>query len=172
LSSSIGTPCLMRCQNIRTIVCSPLKGVLRKDRNGNLKSIVSVEHVTILDPLDVETRLDELAALEDRWLDGKGVALDKTGLKVLSEEFEKNFDAELPLPHIYPTPEGGVLAEWTLDQWAVSLEIQIPSQTAQYQALNLASDESSDLDLNLNEPSGWALLNESLRTLNSSLSSR
>jgi hypothetical protein len=148
-----------------------VKGVLRKGKNGNLKSIDSVEHVTILDPLDVETRLDELAALEDRWFNGKGVALDKTGLKALSEEFERNFDAELPLPHIYPTPEGGVLAEWTLDQWAVSLEIQIPSQTAQYQALNLASDEFSDLDLNLSESTGWALLNENLRNLNSSLSS-
>ena len=32
------------------------------------------EHVTPLDPLDVEIRLKELAQLQDGWLDGKGRA--------------------------------------------------------------------------------------------------
>ena len=146
-----------------------LKGVLRKDKNGLPKSVDSVEHVTILDPLDVETRLEELAALKDRWLDGKGVALDKAGLKILSEQFERNFDSELPLPHIYPTPEGGVLAEWVLGEWAVSLEIQLPSQAAQFQALNLTSDDSDDFDLNLGDvPAGWSRLNKVLLDLNTS----
>ncbi len=160
---------LSEYQNKRMLA---VKGIVRKDKNGNFKSIDSVEHVTLLDPLDVETRLNELAALEDRWLNGKGVVPEKLGLNVLSEHFERNFDAELPLPHLYPTPEGGVLAEWTLDEWAVSLEIQLPSQTAQYQALHLTSNEYSDLDLNLNELSGWALLNEKLRALSSSFLSR
>ena len=142
-----------------------VKGVLRIDRNGNPKGVDSVEQMTILDPLDIETRLEELAALKDRWLDGKGVALDRTGLRALSEAFEENFASDLPLPYLYPTPEGGVLAEWTLEPWAVSLEIEIPSQTAQYQAANLSSDESTDLELNLSDVSGWTALNEALKGL-------
>ena len=146
-----------------------VKGVLRKDMSGLPKSIDSGEHVTILDPLDIGRRLDELAALKDRWFNGKGVALDKTGLKILSEEFERNFDSELPLPYLYPTPEGGVLAEWALGEWAVSLEIQIPTQTAQFQALNLTSDASQDFEVNLSDASaGWSNLNKALRDLNSS----
>lgn len=143
-----------------------VKGVLRKDKRGILKSLDSVEHVTILDPLDVETRLAELAALKDGWLNGNGVALDKAGLMALSDEFERNFDSELPLPYIYPTPEGGVLAEWSLGEWAVSLEIQIPSQSAQFQALNLTTNASRDFALSLGDnSSGWANLNKALRDL-------
>jgi hypothetical protein len=144
-----------------------VKGIVRIDRNGHPKSVDSVEHMTILDPLDIETRLEELAALKDRWLNGKGVALDETGLKALSERFEENFSSDLPLPYLYPTPEGAILAEWTLEPWAVSLEITIPSQTAQYQALNLASDESTDLELDLSDVGGWTTLNQALKDLNS-----
>ncbi len=147
-----------------------VKGVLRKYKNGQPKSVDSVEHVTLLDPLDVETRLDELAALKDRWLNGNGIALDKKGLSVLSEGFERNFDSELPLPYIYPTPEGRVLAEWALGEWAVSLEVQLPSQAAEYQALNLVTDEATDIDLDLSDAGGWTKLNDALRHLSSTRS--
>ena len=143
-----------------------VRGVIRKDKNGHLKGIDSVEHVNLLHPLDVETRLEELASLKDRWLNGKGVALDGARLKALAEEFEKHFDATLPLPHLYPTPEGGVLAEWTLGEWAISLDIDITSQTGEYEALNVASDEAKEITLNLSEPSGWTALNNELRQLN------
>lgn len=149
-----------------------VKGVVRKDKNGDLKRIDSVEHVSLLHPLDVETRLEELANLKDRWLNGKGVALDRARLKALAEEFEKHFDATLPLPYLYPTPEGGVLAEWTLGKWAVSLDIEITTQTAGYEALNLDSNEASELTLNLSEPSGWTSLNNELRQLNVPMGSK
>ena len=149
-----------------------VKGVVRKDKSGNLKKIDSVEHVNLLHPLDVESRLEELANLKDRWFNGKGVALDGKKLKVLAEEFEKNFDTSLPLPHLYPTPEGGIIGEWLLGEWAISLEIETMSQAAQYEALNLISNEPTELNLNLNEPSGWASLNGELRRLNSLVGSK
>jgi hypothetical protein len=142
-----------------------VKGLLKKDRNGNAKSIDSVEHVTLLDPLDIETRLEELARLKDRWLNGRGIALEKTALQKLAETFDKNFDSELPLPYLYPTPEGAVLAEWSIGDWAVSLEIELPEQKAEYQALNLTSDESRDLELQLSHSAAWATLNQALRDL-------
>ena len=142
-----------------------VKAVLTTDKHGHPKRVDSVEHMTLLDPLDVETRLEELATLRDRWLNGQGFTLDKAGLKALAEAFEQHFDSELPLPYIYPTPEGGVLAEWSLGQWAVSLDIALPSQAAQYQALNLASDQAIDDDLNLSESQGWDTLNRALKDL-------
>lgn len=142
-----------------------VKAVLTKDRNGNPKRVDAVEHMTLLDPLDVETRLDELAALKDGWLNGRGSVLDAAGLNALAEAFEQYFDTELPLPYLYPTPEGGILAEWALGKWAVSLDIAVPSQAAQYQAFNLASDESSDFELDLTDVGGWGTLNAALRDL-------
>jgi len=142
-----------------------VKGVVRKNRNGHLKKFDSIEHVNLLHPLDVETRLEELGTLKDRWLNGKGIAPDRARLKALAENFDKNFDAALPLPHLYPTTEGGVLAEWTLGNWSVSLEIEIGTQTAQYEALHLVSDETSEFTLNLSELAGWTSLNDELRQL-------
>jgi hypothetical protein len=149
-------------QNSRMLA---VKGVVRKDKSGHFKKVDTVEHVNLLHPLDVETRLEELANLKDRWLNGNGIALDRTNLKALAEEFEKNFNKSLPLPHLYPTPEGSILAEWILGEWAISLEIEPANKTAQYEALNVISDESSELNLNLNEPSGWATLNDRLQHL-------
>jgi hypothetical protein len=142
-----------------------VKGLLKKDRSGNAKSIDSVEHVTLLDPLDIETRLEELGQLQDRWLNGRGVALDKAALRNLADTFDKNFDSELPLPYLYPTAAGAVLAEWSIGDWAVSLEIELPEQKAEYQAFNLSSDESIDLQLDLSNLEAWATLNQALRDL-------
>ena len=44
-----------------------VKGVVRKNKKGNLKRFDSVEHANPLHPLDVETRLEELAKLNDKW---------------------------------------------------------------------------------------------------------
>jgi hypothetical protein len=144
-----------------------VKGVVRKNRNGHLKKFDSIEHVNLLHPLDVETRLEELGALKDGWLNGKGTALDRELLRALAENFDKNFDAGLPLPHLYPTPEGGILAEWNLGNWSVSLDVEIVTQAAQFEALNLVSDKITEFDLNLNEMSGWTVLNSELRQLSS-----
>lgn len=139
-----------------------VKGIVRKNRNGHLQQIDSIEHVSLLHPLDVESRLEELGGLRDGWLNGKGVALDRARLKALAENFDRNFDAALPLPHLYPTAEGGVLGEWRMGNWAVSLEIDLATQTAQYEALHLVSDENRESLLNLSEREGWAALNERL----------
>ena len=113
----------------------------------------------------MERRLEELANLKDRWLDGKGIAPDRARLKALLQNFDRYFDAALPLPYLYPTPEGGVLAEWSLGQWSVSLDIEIASQTARYEAVHLTADESSEFTLDLNELAGWNALHRELRQL-------
>ena len=98
---------------------------MRKDRNNRLGRFESIEHVTPLDPLDVTLRLDELAKLEDGWLDGKGKAPAKEKLEWIADTFESSFDTGLSLPHLYPTAEGGVQAEWSLNDWEVSLDIDL-----------------------------------------------
>ncbi len=107
----------------RTGVTVAIKGVIERDRADRPKRFESVEHVTSLDPLDIETRLEELAQLQDGWLDGKGRAPDRASFIRLAQAFDERFSTDLPLPHLYPTPEGGVQAEWTLGPWEVSLEI-------------------------------------------------
>lgn len=144
-----------------------IKGVIQRDRADRPKCFESVEHVTPLDPLDIETRLEELAQLQDGWLDGKGRAPDRASLNRLGQAFDERFGPELPLPHLYPTPEGGVQAEWTLGSWEVSLEIALPSLAADYQAVHIASGETLEQELLLaaEDHTGWIALNDALTQL-------
>lgn len=144
-----------------------IKGVIQRDRAERPKCFESVEHITPLDPLDIETRLEELALLQDGWLDGKGRALDKASLIRLAQLFDARFSADLPLPHLYPTPEGGVQAEWTLGSWEVSLEISLPDLAADYQAVHTATGETREQTLSLAAEDGadWTTLNAALTQL-------
>lgn len=148
----------------RTGTLVSIKGVIQRDRADRPKCFESVEHVTPLDPLDIETRLEELAELQDGWLDGKGRAPDRASLILLAQAFDERFDTDLPLPHLYPTPEGCVQAEWTLGHWELSLEITLPSLAADYQAVHTGTGETREqaLLLGAEDGSGWTMLNEAL----------
>jgi hypothetical protein len=147
-----------------------IKGVIQRDRADRRKGFESVEHITPLDPLDIETRLEELAQLQDGWLDGKGRAPNRAALLQLAQAFEDHYAVELPLPYLYPTAEGGVQAEWTLGDWEVSLDVALPALTAQYQALHIKTGESRELDLTLagDDDAGWIALNDALGALRGS----
>lgn len=145
-----------------------IKGVVVCGPGNKLKEIESIEYINQLDPLDIEMRLDELAKLQSGWLNGKGFALDGAALSLLAESFEEFFDPELPLPYLYPTAEGGVQAEWTIDNWEVSLEIQLPTLQAELHALNLVTSAEKEFSGSLiadAEHSGWAELNKNLLQL-------
>ena len=74
-----------------------------------------MEHNNQLDPLNIGTRIEDLANLRAEWFNGKGMSPDRMDLKTLAEQFEKFIGADLALSALDPTPEGGVLAEWTLE---------------------------------------------------------
>ena len=58
--------------------------------------------------------------------DGKGKAPGKQEFEWLGNTFETNFSPYLPLPYMYPTPEGGIMAEWTINKIReISLDVSI-----------------------------------------------
>lgn len=148
-----------------------LQGVVKKDRQDRMKSFESVEHISLLDTLDVTLRLDEIAELKDGWLDGNGVAPNPEKLRLLAKAFDNSFKADLQLPHLYPTPEGGIQAEWSLDDWEVTLDINLTTLQAAYQAIRMAApttglqhqDNNREYTLALDKNEGWTQLNEALR---------
>ena len=142
-----------------------LQGVVKKNRQDQLKSIESVEHVSPLDPLDVAARMEELAELQDGWLDGKGHAPERAALDWLARSFEVNFNPDLSLPYLYPTAEGGIQAEWPAGNWEVTLDINLSNKTAEYQAFNLTTQVCNECVLDLSQPDAWMQLNERLSQL-------
>lgn len=132
-----------------------LQGVGRFNRSERLLGFDSVEHVSLLDPLDVPARLEEIALLKNGWLEGKGAAPPKEGLEWLSRTFASQYPDDLPLPYIYPTPEGGIQLEWTLGTTDVSLEIDLIAHSAHWHAMDLPTEEESSRALRLDEPNDW-----------------
>ena len=121
----------------------------------------------VVTQMDMPARLEELAELKEGWLDGKGQALDPSGLTWLFTSFETLYDSALPLPYLYPTVEGSIQAEWTLGEWEISLEIVLLQKRADYHALNLVSNECRETNLDLSAPEGWQELSEALKVLSS-----
>lgn len=152
-------------KNYRNGMRVQLQGVVKKNRQDQLKSIESVEHISLLDPLDVSARMEELAELKDGWLDGKGHAPESSALNWLARAFEVNFDPDLPLPYLYPTAEGGVQAEWSIDDWEVTLEVNLQEKTAEYQAMQLPTRRCDERVLDLSVQDDWRRLNENLKRL-------
>jgi hypothetical protein len=139
--------------------------VVVKDRSDKIKSIESVEHVAPLDPLDVTIRIQELARLEEGWLGGQGKALSRDGLDWLERSLSMHFGADLPLPHLYPTPEANVLAEWKLGRKDIALEINLGSKRGDYSILDLDSGESAEDLIELGNGEGWRQLNDRIEAL-------
>ncbi|CAN5513169.1 hypothetical protein BH11PLA2_BH11PLA2_09160 [soil metagenome] len=140
-------------------------GVGRFDRNNRLQAFEEVEHVTILDPLDIRVRLDELKSLRDGWMDGKGNPLNHDGLEWLADAFDLYFPDDVPLPYLFPTPKGNVLAEWSLKPWSPSLEINLALKQAEWHSLNLDTDEEVEKKIDLTNANDWKWLGEEVRTL-------
>jgi hypothetical protein len=132
-----------------------VKGVGRFDRNRRALGFASIEHVTPLEPLDVPSRIDELRSLEDGWLDGHGKAPPTKGLNWFAQTFEERFPDSLPLPHVYPTEDGGIRAEWSIDSREMSLDVDLESHLAAWHCWcqNTDADEGASLDLAADE--GW-----------------
>jgi len=141
-----------------------VKGVGTTDRQGQPRRIQEVAHMAILDPLDVEARLDDLAALRDGWFDGGGVAFSRNQLDWLGRAVLRYLGALDP-PRLYATPEGNVLAEWQSEPWDVSVEFELSGQSGQFHAVNLDSGDVREARDDLSSESGWQSLESRLAEL-------
>ena len=139
-----------------------VQGVGLYDQQNRLLRLESIEHITMLDPLDVPARLDEFRDMRNGWLNGEGTAPTQAGLDWLVESFESYFPPYAPLPYTYPTPWGGVQMEWSLGTDEVSLDINIDEYFAEWHCLNITSRESDTRILHLWSADDWSWLSEQL----------
>jgi hypothetical protein len=62
------------------------------------------------------------------------------------------------IPHIYPTPEGSVRAEWSRPRWEISAELDSSRKVSEVRAVRLDADEVHERSFSLVEPGQEALL--------------
>ena len=132
-----------------------IRGLGKYDRQERLVRLESIEEITALDPLDIPSRLDEFRALTDGWHEGEGRALSSEGLDWLATQFEQRYPADLPMPYLYPTPEGSVRAEWSEGANAVVLETDLDNHSASWLWFNRDSDADHERELNLDDTEDW-----------------
>ena len=133
-----------------------MRGIGKYDRQERLVKIESIEEIIALDALDVPLRLGEFRALKEGWLEGEGCALSREGLNWLATQFEQHYPADLPLPYLYPTPEGGVRAEWSEGANAVVLETNLDNHSASWLWFDRGTDADYERELNLDDAEDWS----------------
>ncbi len=126
---------------------------------------LSEHQVLALDSRDISARLDELRNMQDGWLDGDGSAPGHVGLDWLASSFERHFPSDLPLPYIFPTPEGGVEAEWSIGRHSVIFEIDLDSRQGDWLRFDKQSDEEDARVLDLDDGGKWEWLAFEIRRL-------
>ena len=126
-----------------------VRGVARINAQNRAVGFDEVHHVDVLDPSDIGVQLDDLRSLKNGWFDNKGLAPSIEGLDWLTEWFEQQIPSTLPFPYLYPTPEGGVQAEWTFDIVELSMEIDLSQKCAEWHLLNMHTDKDEERSLNL-----------------------
>lgn len=85
-------------------------------------------------------RLNSFLELKNGWLDGKGYAPSFAFINKMASFFDIVKHRNIQHPYLYPTPEGGILAEWKVGNWDISFEINENSEAGFFHALNLNTD--------------------------------
>ena len=121
----------------------------------DLPTPITPNHADTPTQHDVRSRLDEFRKLEDGWLDGQGLAPSQSGLDWLTDSFDRHYPPEIGLPHLYPTFEGGIQAEWSFPTREINLEVNLQTHQADWYNLDLESDEDEIKTLNLDDDDMW-----------------
>lgn len=150
-------------RHVRVLV----QGIGKLDRNSRLVRMESVEHISVLDPLDVPACLDEFRILQDGWLDGEGYPPSHQGLDWLAASFERYYPEppNAPLPYVYPTVEGGVQMEWSLGSKEISLEVTLADHSAEWFWTDISRGDEYERTLDLNAAADWEWIAGQLRRL-------
>ena len=149
-------------KNVKVLV----RGTGIYDRQNNLSRVEPVEHVAQLDTLDVDAQLDDFRNLQDGWLNGEGTAPNHAELDWLSEVFGRHYPDNLPLPHAYPTADGGVSLEWSLGAREVDILVNISARKGKWYAYNTTTGRGEDERcLNLDKSDDWQWVATRLRHL-------
>ena len=105
----------------------------------------------------ISDRLGSLSEVEDGWFEGRGVALDRSGLLWLEQQMADHYiETDLPLPHLYPLESGGVIGEWSLERFECAIEIDLDARTGSWVDVEMETGDGIDERvLDLSDDTDW-----------------
>jgi hypothetical protein len=95
----------------------------------------------------LESRLDVLSRLPGGWLDGDGITPTPAAVETARHLIWVLLNHGVPRPRIAPTPEGGVEAEWSLDDREVSVTFE-PDGSLYGNSVEVSTGEITEPELN------------------------
>lgn len=133
-------------------------GIGSFDRSQQLQRVDEVTAIELLDPLDPRVQLEKLKVLRDGWLDGDGSPLSLDLLARVGMWFDEHLSEDTPLPRLYPTPEGGVEAEWLIGRLDASIEFDEAAGIVEWHAMDLDSGKADEKTIDFDDTEALAEL--------------
>ena len=119
------------------------------DAAGAPQRFLVIHDVSALDTWEwAESRLAELGTIEQGWFDGEhGEPVDDSVFEVTGVFLEELAAAVATPPNIFPTPEGGLQAQWRHDAITLSVEFEPGGRAALYALdVDTGEDEYEEID--------------------------
>lgn len=140
-----------------------VEGVGSFDRAQQLQRVDEVHSIELLESLDPRVQFEKLKLLPDGWLDGsRGSVLDHSLLDRVGAWLDEHLTEDAPLPRLYPTPEGGLEAEWLVGRIDLSIEFDPIAKTVEWHEMNLDTEEVDDRTLALDDVDGLSALGKAM----------
>lgn len=121
------------------------------DKNERLRRLLSVNVIYseggATQPF--ESRLEEIRATPAGWYDDENPAPSTLAIEAMRRLLADVSMQPVPLPHLYPLPNGGVAAEWTIGAWEASAEIDEMGSQVNLNAVNTDTVDTVDMVIDL-----------------------
>lgn len=127
--------------------------------------VLNVSPYPAVDPLNIDLQIAGMRHLEDGWADGMqsaetwgrgyGKALSAEGLDWIAGQFDFHYAQYLPRPFLYPTPEGGIQAEWSIGPYEASIEIDILQHIGYWHCFDIENNTSTERNFDLDQADSW-----------------
>lgn len=121
------------------------------DKNERLRRLLSINVVYseggAIQPF--ESRLEEIRVTPAGWYDDENPAPSKSAIEAMRSLLSDISMQPVPLPHLYPLPNGGIAAEWTIGAWEASAEVDETGSQVTLNAVNTDTVEEVDKVIDL-----------------------
>lgn len=140
------------------------------DRVDNLERVTRLDDISVLDeedeggpPTSIDAQFEKLRALEVGWYDPETAAPSASGMERVRAFLHKALDdSDLPRPYLYPIPDDGVSAEWSLPDWEVGATFDRDGERVELHATHLRSEAGSEKSLSLADETSVAVFDQFL----------
>lgn len=120
-----------------------------QQRMRTVEELELVEHERASDVIKVWTRIGQLAQAPSGWLNGEGEPPTEQSQAQAREVLARLIvdHGDIERPKLYPTPDGGLQAEWIIGEWAAEARFLSTADSIVLEATNGSTGEDRVLEL-------------------------